>query len=161
MNLQFQSLLPSLHTQSHLPQTREVSNLFQRNKFDGRRENNLSQSFLSPQTLIYLTYLNSQTKLKKASYGLAQIKLKKLICHNKHREGVINYDNNKDKENKKCKKIRTIQTNGSYWWEMVDSNHRRRCQQIYSLSPLATREISHIIKPTILSRLVFGAGGRT
>ena len=30
------------------------------------------------------------------------------------------------------------------WWEMVDSNHRRRSQQIYSLSPLATREISHI-----------------
>ena len=28
------------------------------------------------------------------------------------------------------------------WWEMVDSNHRRRCQQIYSLPPLATREIS-------------------
>ena len=27
---------------------------------------------------------------------------------------------------------------------MVDSNHRRRCQQIYSLSPLATREISHM-----------------
>ena len=27
---------------------------------------------------------------------------------------MINYDNNKDKENKKCKKIRTIQTNGSY-----------------------------------------------
>ena len=27
---------------------------------------------------------------------------------------------------------------------MVDSNHRRRCQQIYSLSPLATREIPHI-----------------
>ena len=34
---------------------------------------------------------------------------------------------------------------------MVDSNHRRRCQQIYSLSPLATREIPHIC---------FGAGGR-
>ena len=31
-----------------------------------------------------------------------------------------------------------------FWWEMVDSNHRRRSQQIYSLSPLATREISHI-----------------
>ena len=28
-------------------------------------------------------------------------------------------------------------------WEIVDSNHRRHCQQIYSLSPLATREISH------------------
>ena len=27
---------------------------------------------------------------------------------------------------------------------MVDSNHRRHCQQIYSLSPLATREIPHI-----------------
>ena len=43
----------------------------------------------------------------------------------------------------------------------MDSNHRSETQQIYSLSPLATREISHIIKPTILSRLVFGAGGRT
>ena len=31
------------------------------------------------------------------------------------------------------------------WWGMVDSNHRRRCQQIYSLSPLATREIPHIL----------------
>ena len=27
---------------------------------------------------------------------------------------------------------------------MVDSNHRRHRQQIYSLSPLATREIPHI-----------------
>ena len=27
---------------------------------------------------------------------------------------------------------------------MVDSNHRRHCQQIYSLSPLATREIPQI-----------------
>ena len=26
------------------------------------------------------------------------------------------------------------------WWRGVDSNHRRQCQQIYSLSPLATRE---------------------
>ena len=31
-----------------------------------------------------------------------------------------------------------------FWWGMVDSNHRRQCQQIYSLSPLATREIPHI-----------------
>ena len=30
-----------------------------------------------------------------------------------------------------------------FWWEEVDSNHRRRCQQIYSLLPLATRESSH------------------
>ena len=30
------------------------------------------------------------------------------------------------------------------WWGRVDSNHRRHCQQIYSLSPLATRELLHI-----------------
>ena len=39
------------------------------------------------------------------------------------------------------------------WWGMVDSNHRRHRQQIYSLSPLATREIPHIIYE-------IGAGGR-
>ena len=42
---------------------------------------------------------------------------------------------------------------GTFWWGMVDSNHRRRCQQIYSLSPLATREIPHI-------QYGIGAGGR-
>ena len=31
------------------------------------------------------------------------------------------------------------------WWGKVDSNHRRQCQQIYSLSPLATREFPHIL----------------
>ena len=35
-------------------------------------------------------------------------------------------------------------TQDGFWWGMVDSNHRRRCQQIYSLSPLATREIPHM-----------------
>ena len=43
------------------------------------------------------------------------------------------------KKNVTDSKIRHI-----IWWGMVDSNHRRRCQQIYSLSPLATREIPHI-----------------
>ena len=33
---------------------------------------------------------------------------------------------------------------GLLWWERVDSDHRRHCQQIYSLSPLATRERSHM-----------------
>lgn len=32
-----------------------------------------------------------------------------------------------------------------FWWELVDSNHRSIKQQIYSLSPLATRESSHIM----------------
>ena len=32
-----------------------------------------------------------------------------------------------------------------FWWELVDSNHRSIKQQIYSLSPLATRESSHIL----------------
>ncbi len=30
------------------------------------------------------------------------------------------------------------------WWGKVDSNHRRHSQQIYSLSPLATREFPHM-----------------
>ena len=39
------------------------------------------------------------------------------------------------------------------WWRMVDSNHRSRWQQIYSLPPLAAREILHMelvigIEPT-------------
>ena len=33
----------------------------------------------------------------------------------------------------------------SLWWGKVDSNHRRHRQQIYSLSPLATREFPHIL----------------
>ena len=31
-----------------------------------------------------------------------------------------------------------------FWWRRVDSNHRSKKQQIYSLSPLATRELLHI-----------------
>ena len=31
-----------------------------------------------------------------------------------------------------------------YWWGKVDSNHRSYKQQIYSLSPLATREFPHV-----------------
>ena len=45
------------------------------------------------------------------------------------------------------------------WWERVDSNHRRRCQQIYSLPPLATREHSHIYIYSLVNKN--GAGGRT
>ena len=49
------------------------------------------------------------------------------------------------------------------WWERVDSNHRSRRQQIYSLPPLATREHSHI---KFITRFKSdyknsGAGGRT
>ncbi len=40
------------------------------------------------------------------------------------------------------------------WWERMDLNHRSEAQQIYSLPPLATRELSHI-------QFGFGAGGRT
>ena len=31
-----------------------------------------------------------------------------------------------------------------FWWERMDSNHRSVKQQIYSLPPLATRELSHV-----------------
>ena len=33
---------------------------------------------------------------------------------------------------------------GLSWWGRTDSNHRSETQQIYSLSPLATRELPHI-----------------
>ena len=33
-----------------------------------------------------------------------------------------------------------------WWWERVDSNHRSHWRQIYSLFPLATRELSQILK---------------
>ena len=46
-------------------------------------------------------------------------------------------------------KEHTIKVCSFTWWEMVDSNHRRLSQQIYSLSPLATREISHIQLSTL------------
>ena len=38
----------------------------------------------------------------------------------------------------------TDKVDAFFWWGMVDSNHRRHSQQIYSLSPLATREIPPI-----------------
>ena len=31
-----------------------------------------------------------------------------------------------------------------FWWREVDSNHRSETQQIYSLPPLATRELLHM-----------------
>ena len=37
------------------------------------------------------------------------------------------------------------------WWEEVDSNHRSRRQQIYSLLPLATRESSQILPHKVSS----------
>ena len=33
---------------------------------------------------------------------------------------------------------------GFSWWGRTDSNHRSETQQIYSLSPLATRELPRI-----------------
>ena len=43
------------------------------------------------------------------------------------------------KKNVPDSKIRHI-----IWWGKMDSNHRRHCQQIYSLSPLATQEFPHM-----------------
>ena len=33
----------------------------------------------------------------------------------------------------------------AFWWRRVDSNHRSETQQIYSLPPLATRELLRIL----------------
>ena len=46
-------------------------------------------------------------------------------------------------QRKKAQKNRSL-SQSAFWWGMVDSNHRRHRQQIYSLSPLATREIPHV-----------------
>ena len=59
---------------------------------------------------------------------------------------------------------------GCSWWRRVDSNHRSRRQQIYSLPPLATRELLHIyilLQAILISKArppqnqLGGAGGRT
>ena len=47
-------------------------------------------------------------------------------------------------ENPIPKERPTLTDESFFWWGRVDSNHRRHCQQIYSLSPLATREHPHI-----------------
>ena len=42
-------------------------------------------------------------------------------------------------------KIRLQKQSDFFWWGRTDSNHRSETQQIYSLSPLATRELPHIL----------------
>ena len=61
-----------------------------------------------------------------------------------------------------CKKKRDAQLSIAFWWERVDSNHRSYKQQIYSLSPLATREHSHILFCVVRTPecLFIIAGGR-
>ena len=63
----------------------------------------------------------------------------------------------KKQENKKRKVQKPLRFKDfSSWWGRTDSNHRSETQQIYSLSPLATRELPHILFKTR-----FGAGRRT
>lgn len=46
----------------------------------------------------------------------------------------------------KSKRAAELSFSSSFcWWARVDSNHRSVTQQIYSLSPLATREHAHIL----------------
>ena len=40
-------------------------------------------------------------------------------------------------------------------WAEVDSNHRSNLQQIYSLSPLATRESTHFVKTYVLTDIYY------
>ena len=60
----------------------------------------------------------------------------------------------KNSEEVKIGKLRT--SLADFWWGKVDSNHRSYKQQIYSLSPLATREFPHCV-----SAEKRGAGRRT
>ena len=41
-------------------------------------------------------------------------------------------------------KTAILTDSGFLWWGRTDSNHRSETQQIYSLSPLATRELPQI-----------------
>ena len=60
------------------------------------------------------------------------------------------------KKNVPDSKIRHI-----IWWRRMDSNHRSETQQIYSLPPLATRELLHIQFSIALQQSQkSGAGGR-
>ena len=43
-----------------------------------------------------------------------------------------------------CRFMRGCLRTPFLWWERMDLNHRSVAQQIYSLPPLATRELSHI-----------------
>ena len=47
-----------------------------------------------------------------------------------------------------------------FWWRRVDSNHRSETQQIYSLPPLATRELLHMNLCAAPSERTNGAGRR-
>jgi hypothetical protein len=67
---------------------------------------------------------------------------------------VINYDNNKDKENKKCKKIRTIQTNGSYLVGDGGFEPPKALPADLQSVPFGHSGNLPYIKPTVFSRLV-------
>ena len=43
------------------------------------------------------------------------------------------------------KKTKNGKNRSLRWWRRMDSNHRSRRQQIYSLPPLAARELSHVL----------------
>ena len=66
----------------------------------------------------------------------------------------------------KSEKVKTgkhLSMLAGFWWGRVDSDHRRQCQQIYSLSPLATRERSHMFEmySAALPPNITGAGERS
>ena len=44
----------------------------------------------------------------------------------------------------KAEKVQHQKVLDFFWWGRTDSNHRSETQQIYSLSPLATRELPRI-----------------
>ncbi len=66
-------------------------------------------------------------------------------------------ENEKSKPFSHRKKVRIFLV----WWARVDSNHRSIKQQIYSLSPLATREhaLIHFSRRYLAGRLVYFTTG--
>ena len=56
----------------------------------------------------------------------------------------VQHETDGDPGKRRIIKNQAEQTLNLVWWGKMDSNHRRHCQQIYSLSPLATREFPHM-----------------
>ena len=74
------------------------------------------------------------------------------ICETKSKKN-IKYSVQKRSKQYYTKNQSKLYTACSEWWERMDSNHRSRRQQIYSLPPLAARELSQTMrdKPESLS----------
>ena len=92
------------------------------------------------------------TKSKKTSFRLSNCwwgKVDSLFCGKATAVATVPRTVAKSRLSNPQKSKKTSFRLSNCWWGKVDSNHRRHRQQIYSLSPLATREFPHIQLPAL------------